>query len=180
MKRTGTPTGWHAGFVAASLAPVLSSSFPLVSASPWYQTSMSGVLDAPHTPRIHPYPEVLLFWLFIAFYIRLSPKAANDFASSAHIALGNCFDFLHPWGQITVATAISVALQPPFLVHYKEMLPLLSSSCWINLVNSSWPEVVRSYLSAWCFWVGYMQWHFQLQTLRLLNDSLSIRCRAVS
>lgn len=85
-----------------------------------------------------------------------------------------------PWGQIAVATAICVALQPPFLAYYTEMLPLLSSSCWINLVNSSWPEVVRSYLSAWCFWVGYTQWHSWLQTLRLLNDILSIRCKAVS
>lgn len=101
-------------------------------------------------------------------------------SSSTHRALGNCFDFLCSWGQISVATAISVALQPPFLAHYKEMLPLLSSSCWINPVVSGWPEVVRSYLSAWCFWGGCTQWHSGLQTFRRLNDSLSIRCRAVS
>lgn len=136
------------------------------------------MFPSPHTHT--PTPKCYCLNCLLLSILDCHHKPPMTWPAQPHIALGNCFDLLCSWGQIVVATAICVALQPPILAHYKEMLPLLFSSCWINLLNSSWPEVVRSYLSPWCFWVGYVQWHSWLQTLRLLNDSLSIRCRTVS
>lgn len=141
-KRTGNPASQHAGLVVDSLASVFSDSFPL--AFSWYQTSMHGILDTLPAPQA-PIPRGYCLNSSLLSILDCPHKPPMTLPAQPMQPWANCFDILHPWGQITVATAISVALQPPFLVCYTEMLPLLSNSCWINLVNSSWPEKVRSY-----------------------------------
>lgn len=59
IQRRGTDilAGQHADFVTASLAPVLSDSFRLASASLWHQTSMYCVLDT--HPQVYTPKRVL-------------------------------------------------------------------------------------------------------------------------